>query len=192
MDDNLSDSFEEDFSRIVSMIQTARGRAMQKVNEELINLYFSVGKIISEKVEQAKWGTAVVDELACYIRVNNPDVKGFSRRGLYRMKQFYEAYRLNSECYTFWYESVHKIADKPEGSLSEAHFEGSENREKEFVSAVLAQNLWSNHLEILTKPEGINRMMKKRQGKAITDFERTLPIESYIGQHITDQEGVSI
>lgn len=192
MDDNLSESFEKDFSRIVSLIQTARNRAMQKVNEELINLHFSVGKIVSEKVERAEWGTAVVDELARYIKANNPDIRGFSRRGLYRMKQFYETYRLNSECYNLWYASAHKIADKPKESPPEAQLQYPKNRENEFVSAVLAQIPWSNHLEMLTKPEGIGRMTKNRQGKTITNFERTLPIESYIGQHITDQEGISI
>ncbi len=145
MDDNLSESFEKDFNRIVSLIQTARNKAMQKVNEELINLHFSVGKIVS-----------------------------------------------NSECCNLWYASAHKIADKPKRPPPEARLQYPENRENIFVSAVLAQIPWSNHLEILTKPEGIDRMMKKRQGKAITNFERTLPIESCIGQHITDQGEVSV
>ncbi len=150
MDDNPSESFEKDFSRIVSLIQTARNRAMQKVNEELINLYFSVGKIVSEKVERAEWGIAVVDELARYIKANNPDIRGFSRRSLYRMKQFYETYRLNSECYNLWYASAHKIADKTKMSPREEQLQYTENIENEFVSAVLAQIPWSNHLEILS------------------------------------------
>lgn len=84
-----------DFNHIVSLIQTARNNALAKVNEELINLYFNVGKFVSEKVKNAEWGTAVVDNLAEFIKENHPEIKGFTRRGLYRMKQFYETYKDN-------------------------------------------------------------------------------------------------
>ena len=84
-----------DFNHIVSLIRTARDNAFAKVNEELIKLYFNVGKFVSEKVENAEWGTAVVDNLAKFIKENHPEIKGFTRRGLYRMKQFYETYKDN-------------------------------------------------------------------------------------------------
>ena len=83
----------DDFNRIVAMIRDARARAYAKVNEELINLYFNVGKFVSEKVANAEWGSGVVDQLALFIKENHPEIKGFTRRGLYRMKQFYEAYK---------------------------------------------------------------------------------------------------
>jgi len=86
-------SYIEDFNQIISMIQTARFRAYAKVNEELINLYYNVGKFVSQKVENAEWGTGVVDRLAQFIKENHPEIKGFTRRGLYRMKQFYETYK---------------------------------------------------------------------------------------------------
>ena len=59
----------------------------------MINLYFNVGKFVSEKVANAEWGSGVVDQLALFIKENHPEIKGFTRRGLYRMKQFYEAYK---------------------------------------------------------------------------------------------------
>jgi predicted nuclease of restriction endonuclease-like (RecB) superfamily len=86
-------SYAEDFKRIVSMIQEARLRAYAKVNEELITLYYNVGKFVSQKVESAEWGSGVVDKLAQFIRENHPEIRGFTRRGLYRMKQFYETYK---------------------------------------------------------------------------------------------------
>lgn len=86
-------SYIKDFDRIVSMIETARMRAYAKVNEELINLYYNVGRLVSEKVKNAEWGAGVVDKLAQYIKEHHPEIKGFTRRGLYRMKQFYETYK---------------------------------------------------------------------------------------------------
>ena len=89
---NLPEKHISDFNKIVQLINDARQRAFIKVNEELINLYWNVGKIISEKVENANWGAGVVDELANFIKEYFPEIKGFNRRGLYRMKQFYETY----------------------------------------------------------------------------------------------------
>ena len=89
---NLPEVHKNDFNKIVQLISDARKRAFIKVNEELINLYWNVGKIISEKVENANWGAGIVDELVKFIKENNPEIKGFNRRGLYRMKQFYETY----------------------------------------------------------------------------------------------------
>lgn len=62
------------------------------MNEELILLYWNVGKYLSEQLESQKWGSSYVDELASFISKKCPEVKGFNRRGLYRMKQFYETY----------------------------------------------------------------------------------------------------
>lgn len=92
MSESISNHF-DDFNRIVSMIREARARAYAKVNEELINLYYNVGKFVSEKVASAEWGAGVVDNLAQFINENYPEIKGFNRRGLYRMKQFYETYK---------------------------------------------------------------------------------------------------
>lgn len=78
-----------DFIAIVNLIQQSRENALRKVNEELILLYWNVGKYISEQLESQKWGSSYVDELASFISNSCPEVKGFNRRGLYRMKQFY-------------------------------------------------------------------------------------------------------
>ncbi len=89
--------FEEEFFEVVQIIQKARCNALKNVNSELINLYWQIGEYISRKVESAAWGLGVVDRLAEYLQRTQPDLKGFNRRGLYRMKQFYETYRGNEK-----------------------------------------------------------------------------------------------
>ena len=81
------------FNEVVSIIEKARERAYRKVNEELILMYRDIGKYISEHVESAVYGDSFVDGLADFFAKNYPDLKGFTRRGLYRMKQFYEFYK---------------------------------------------------------------------------------------------------
>jgi predicted nuclease of restriction endonuclease-like (RecB) superfamily len=103
-----------DFNKIIKLISEARENALRKVNEELIILYWNVGEYISKEIESKKWGSSYINEIAKYIAENSPEIKGFNRRGLYRMKQFYETYKDN-----------------------------------EFVTTVLTQISWSNHLEIM-------------------------------------------
>lgn len=81
------------FREIIGLIEAARRRAYQAVNTELIDLYWRVGEYISRKLETAAWGEGVVDELARYIVRRQPELKGFTRRNLFRMRQFYEVYR---------------------------------------------------------------------------------------------------
>ncbi len=81
------------FSEVIGIIEKARERAYRKVNEELILMYRDIGKYISEHAENATYGDSFVDGLADFFAKNYPDLKGFNRRGLYRMKQFYELYK---------------------------------------------------------------------------------------------------
>lgn len=83
----------ENFSEIISIIETAKMRALKAVNTELITMYYEVGKYLSELCSNSKFGDKVINDVEMYISKNNPTIKGFNRRGLYRMKQFYELYK---------------------------------------------------------------------------------------------------
>lgn len=84
---------ELNFDEVVNMIETRRNNAYRKVNEELISLYWDFGKYISEKVNYSTWGDKIVDKLEEFMKRKYPTMKGFNKRGIYRMKQFYETYR---------------------------------------------------------------------------------------------------
>ncbi len=81
------------FREIIGLIAAARHRAFQAVNTELIDLYWRVGQYISRKLDSAAWGEGVVNELAHYIARQQPDMKGFTRASLFRMRQLYDIYR---------------------------------------------------------------------------------------------------
>ena len=84
---------EDAFAEVVTLIQRARHRALQAVNTELVGLYWQVGEYISGKLASAEWGDGVVDELARHLEQTQPGLRGFTRRNLFRMRQFYETYR---------------------------------------------------------------------------------------------------
>ncbi len=88
------------FSEVITLIKKARRDAFRAVNVELINLYWEIGRYISERTESEGWGKSTVQQLANYIAQNEPDAKGFSDKNLWRMKQFYETYRENEKLST--------------------------------------------------------------------------------------------
>lgn len=154
----------KEFEQVTILIEEARNRAFQKVNEELVLLYFKVGNIVSAKVAEGAWGDNTVDELASYIESKYPGLKGFNRRGLYRMKQFYESYTASSECFLVWRNlqnqnvlppatqtNASEKADAIIVSALPTQLQTSDNQYDKFVSAVLTQIGWMNHLMILSK-----------------------------------------
>ncbi|MEJ8859992.1 PDDEXK nuclease domain-containing protein [Variovorax robiniae] len=84
---------EPSFTEIVRLIRAAKQRAYQAVNTELIDLYWQVGEYISRKLAAAEWGDGVVTQLASHLAETQPGLRGFTRANLFRMRQFYEAYR---------------------------------------------------------------------------------------------------
>lgn len=83
------------FSEIIQLIHQSRAKAFKAVNTALIDLYWEVGEYIHKRVESSEWGKSVVTELAEFIQKNEPEIKGFSDKNLWRMKQFYETYKDN-------------------------------------------------------------------------------------------------
>ena len=81
------------FTDIIQLIKQSRTNAIKAVNTELINLYWNIGEYISRKIEQSEWGDAVVTELAKHIQTFEPEIKGFSDKNIWRMKQFYDTYK---------------------------------------------------------------------------------------------------
>jgi hypothetical protein len=164
-------SNQSEFENIIKLIEEARNRAFSKVNVELVLLYFNVGKIVSLKVAEGEWGDGTVDELAKYINTKMPGLSGFNRRGLYRMKQFYETYSdpqfvkplatqleayFNSNKESLIVSSLPSQLKKSKSKSKKVSAEGTqlfdiELLKDKFVSSVMTQISWANHLKILSK-----------------------------------------
>jgi predicted nuclease of restriction endonuclease-like (RecB) superfamily len=130
---------ESEFREVVDLIRGARRRALQAVNTSLVALYWEVGRYISHKLQKAIWGEGVVDQLACYISRCHSDLRGFERRNLFRMRQFYDAYKDHKAAaslvrYVSWSGNLLifsrcKSPEEREFYLRLAHREGWDKRE---------------------------------------------------------------
>ena len=82
-----------EFSKIVEMIESRKNNAYQKVNEELILLYLDVGKFLFDLQQVSNFGDKITEKAADFMSKNYPDIKGFKKRNIERMIQFYKAYK---------------------------------------------------------------------------------------------------
>ena len=85
-------NFNNDFNNIIEIIERAKSRAIRAVNAEMIDMYWQIGKYISEKTNNGGWGKNIVQDFAEYLKREYPSASGFSAQNIWRMKQFYETY----------------------------------------------------------------------------------------------------
>ena len=86
-----------EYSDIISIIDGARYRAQKAVNAEMIQMYWDIGRYVSERVNDGGWGKNIVKEFAAFLQSHYPSAKGFSAQNIWRMKQFYETYAKNEK-----------------------------------------------------------------------------------------------
>ena len=175
-----------------TLIATSKLRAAINVNSEMLSLYWSIGRQIIEKQEQAGWGKQVIIQLSKDLTSQYPDDRGYSERNLRNMKRFASAY----PNFPIWQVPLAKLKELPilQATLAELEREG-----KEFVQVPLAQISWYHHMSLLSKVQDeaqrayyitetaqngwsrdvmllqIDNGYIKAKGHAINNFEQTLP-----------------
>lgn len=147
-------------------IRTAQVRAALAVNQELLLLYWQIGRSILEQQQQEGWGTKVIERLAKDLRKEFPNIKGFSRSNLGYMKAFAEAYPDEA------------IVQRSVGKLPWRHnlalIDKLKSQEQRLWYAEKSvENGWSRDILVYQ----IESNLFQRQGGAITNFDRTLPQE---------------
>ncbi|MDR0306682.1 MAG: DUF1016 N-terminal domain-containing protein [Chitinispirillales bacterium] len=73
-------------------IKKGQIKAALSVNSQMIMLYWDLGRQIVEKQEEAKWGSGFIEQLSRDLKKEFPEMTGFSRANLFRIKKFYKFY----------------------------------------------------------------------------------------------------
>lgn len=89
----VATEYQQTLETIAARIEQSRRETLRTVNRALVELYWFIGQVIAERQERAGWGDAVVEQLSRDLRMRFPDMKGLEVRNLWRMRQFYLAYR---------------------------------------------------------------------------------------------------
>ena len=84
---------ESNFNQIILMIEKRKNNAYKKVNEEMILLYLEVGKFIYDMKKSSGYGDKITTKVAEFMKKNYPHIRGFTKRNIERMVQFYSTYK---------------------------------------------------------------------------------------------------
>ena len=194
-------------SEIKARVQAARIKAGLAANRELLKLYWDIGRLILDRQQKEGWGAKVIDRLSADLQNEFPGQQGFSPRNLKYMRTFAEAWpeRLIVQ------PPVAQLPErKSEPSIVQASLARVPESMSPIVQAPLAQLPWYHHLALLDKLDSptdrlwyaakaiehgwsrnvlalqIQAGLHQRQGKAVTNFKKTLPpSQSDLAQGIT-------
>jgi len=154
-------------SELKSKIRAARRKVAYSINSQLLEMYWEIGKDISEKQEESKWGSKFIEQTAIELKHEFPEVKGFSRRNIYAIRQWYKFY---STKYQFVPQSVAQI---PWGHNRLIITKIKNVEEAEFYCIETIKNGWDRDtLEIQIENKYYSRL-----GVADNNFKQTLPTE---------------
>ena len=78
------------FNKIIEFIESRKNNAYRKVNEEMILLYLDVGKYLFNFQQESNYGDKITTKAANFMKNNYPNIKGFTKRNIERMIQFYK------------------------------------------------------------------------------------------------------
>ena len=161
---STSKSYQDLLARLKNQIRTAQVRAAVAVNHELILLYWGIGKEILTRQKEDGWGTRVIERLAKDLRSEFPEMQGLSPRNLGYMKAFAEAWPDESILQVplakiTWYHNL-TLLEKVKSP-----------EERLWYAQQTIQNGWSRNVLVIQIESGLFR----RQGKAVTNFQATLP-----------------
>jgi len=145
-------------------IHAAQVQAALSVNRELITLYWQIGRLIVARQEEYGWGTQVIDRLAADLRQSFPDMKGFSTRNLRYMRAFAALYPDS--------DVVQQAAARlPWGHTMRLLEAVKDPNERAWYMGQAVERGWSRDMMM----RQIESDLYRRQGRAQTNFTRTLP-----------------
>ena len=92
MDNKTSINYNHILQQIITEIKSTRIVVAKHVNTSVMQMYWNIGKRLSEEGMENGYGASVVEKLSIDLKNEFPDTTGFSPRNLWDMKRFYEFY----------------------------------------------------------------------------------------------------
>ena len=159
-------SYTEFLKNIKERVRAAQFRAALSANSELVLLYWRIGGDILDRQAAEKWGAKVIDRLAADLRLEFPEMKGFSARNMKYMRALAEAYPDTQ----FVQQAVAQI---PWGHNVRILDYVKDPGDREWYIRKTIEHGWSRPVLVHQMESGLHR----RQGKSVSNFDRTLPPE---------------
>lgn len=161
-------------SDLKEKVRSSQLKAAVKVNYELLDLYWNLGKEIVEKQKEYSWGDSFLKLLSSDLRNEFPDVKGFSPENLKHIRYwytFYKNYLIGLQSVTQLSDIEKKIKSIPWGYNQRIMYKCKDVNEALFYIDKTIENGWSR----IVLEHQIEGDLYKRIGSAVTNFDNRLP-----------------
>jgi predicted nuclease of restriction endonuclease-like (RecB) superfamily len=198
---DLPNDYVKTVEALKERIRGAQLRAALRANDELLRLYWDVGRVLVERRHRADWGARAIEQLGADIQAAFPGVAGFSRTNLYRMRLFHESYPGADVRADGALPRASPSAEDPRqvGDLAIVPQAVGQLAGPNYPSSEIANLPWGHHGILIEKVKDrdtrqwyarsalehgwsravlalqIDSRLRERQGQAITNFAGTLP-----------------
>lgn len=184
-------TYQQWLATLKEKIRNSQLKAALKVNTEMLELYWAIGKELTEKQEQSNWGDKIITQLAKDLSSEFPEAKGFSRSNIFNIVKWYRFYAASPQLVQ---QAVGLIQKKGQQAADQIV-----QQPVGLLPVLLGQVPWGHHIQIITKAanpaeaifyvqqtihnnwsravllQQIETGLYHRTGTAITNFELTLP-----------------
>lgn len=161
-------------TNIKKKIKQSQIKAAVKINYELLDLYWELGRDIVEKQEESKWGDSFLETMSKDLKKFFPGMKGFSLQNLKSIRYWYRFYNenINGLQLVSQISTVENmIKSIPWGHNQRIMYKCKDINEAIFYVQKTMDNNWSRSV----LEHQIDSRLYERQGKAITNFQVKLP-----------------
>lgn len=158
-------NFGDWISTIKTKIHEARRKVALSINSQLIELYWEIGRELQDKLEKAAWGSNLIEQVADELRIEFPDMKGFSRRNLFAIRQWYRFYSVHFQF------APQFVAQIPWGHNRLIINKIKDVSEAEYYCLETIKHAWDRD----TLACQISRNLYRSSGYALHNFSNTLP-----------------
>ena len=166
---------------VKQQILQSRYHAAKLVNRELLLLYYSIGKMIFDKVKKEKWGNAIIDNLSKDIQMELPGLRGFSSKNLRNMRLFFEAYE-KDEIWQLPTAKIQNVRIKQIGQSSTAKIKTA------FTNEVFIALSFTHHIFLLNKCKDLDERFFYMQQAAANHWTVNL-LQHHIESDLYHQKG---
>jgi predicted nuclease of restriction endonuclease-like (RecB) superfamily len=171
MEELIGTDYKNWLSEIKSKLRASQIKASVAVNNALIEFYWDLGRIITQKQVTANWGDGILKQLSHDPKGEFPEMTGLSERNLKYARQFYQFYESLIGQQPVSQFRQHLVAQIPWGHNLLIISKSSDLQEAQFYVQQTLENNWSRDILGLQ----IKSDLYHRKGKAITNFKQSLP-----------------
>ena len=134
---NAEKKVEKEFALVNNIIERHWNRAIGLANAESLMTYWTVGAFVSARLRQAQWGAKTVEALCDYLKTHNPKRRGFGKRQIYNMVQFYDTYTLPEFQVISERLRLHEFVQMPSAQIEGCEIVHSANAQLSTMSPIM-------------------------------------------------------